>query len=299
MRDPTASFVLIRALRQCAIECKDLYPVASRAALQCLCLDTYFVGSDNTSDLAELHRQLVAMLNKSGFQLSHSRSNSSQMDNQPIQQSTSYATIGPRAGLLGFAWDPNTDHIKLKLKYEPEAMSASPTKGDIISAISKNHDPSGLFGPIMMIGKLIIQDIWRIPTLGWNEPAPLHLVQRWQTFDNNVRLTTSIHVPRWLGFTQRDQIECHIFSGASKAAYAAVAYLRIIGEDNKICVNAITSKSRVPPIKSHSMPRLELLGSLCGAKLAEYIRNVYNLTYFPIYCWVSSSIVIHWLNDLT
>ena len=55
--------------------------------------------------------------------------------------------------------------------------------------------------------------------------------------------------------------QIHGFSDASEKAYAAVIYLRSTYGNGSVSVCIITSKTRVAPIKPHTIPRLELLGA--------------------------------------
>lgn len=63
----------------------------------------------------------------------------------------------------------------------------------------------------------------------------------------------------------------HVFSDASESAYCAAAYLRVIPEDGECVVSLITSKTRDAPLKKVTLPRLELLGALIGARLGNHL----------------------------
>ena len=61
---------------------------------------------------------------------------------------------------------------------------------------------------------------------------------------------------------------------ASECAYAAVMYLRTVYVDGTVSISLIASKTRVSPVKKQSIPRLELLGALILARLADtYLSN--------------------------
>lgn len=69
--------------------------------------------------------------------------------------------------------------------------------------------------------------------------------------------------------------------------------LSSIGEV-KVCL--VTSKSRVSPIKSLSIPRLVLCGALLFSQLIDKLKKCLNIRINATYYWTDSSIVIHWLN---
>lgn len=69
--------------------------------------------------------------------------------------------------------------------------------------------------------------------------------------------------------------------------------LSSIGEV-KVCL--VTSKSRVSPIKSLSIPRLVLCGALLLSQLIDKLKKCLNIRINATYYW-TDSIVIHWLNS--
>ena len=70
-----------------------------------------------------------------------------------------------------------------------------------------------------------------------------------------------------------EQVSLHTFTDASKLAYAAVSYARYKYVSGKISVALMTAKARVAPIKSVSIPRLELMAAVLGVRLAETVSE--------------------------
>jgi len=70
---------------------------------------------------------------------------------------------------------------------------------------------------------------------------------------------TRVHIPRWTGQTKKSlSLEMHGFTDASSRAYVAVVYLRVIHSLSNFQVNLICAKTKVAPVKTVSIPRLEL-----------------------------------------
>ncbi|XP_055842438.1 uncharacterized protein LOC129909379 [Episyrphus balteatus] len=83
---------------------------------------------------------------------------------------------------------------------------------------------------------------------------------------------------------------------ASKDTSAAVVYLRIQSE-GKVCCTLLASKTKVAPIKLTSIPRLELIAALIGARLACTIRQSLSTPINKIFYWSDSVTVLRWLRS--
>ena len=96
-------------------------------------------------------------------------------------------------------------------------------------------------------------------------------------------------------------VQLHLFTDATEIAYVAVIYARMTDTNGFACVNLIAGKYRVGPIKTVSLPRLELCGAHLGVKLMVKIQEVLAITNLPqqkIFGWTDSTIVLHWLAQL-
>ena len=64
-------------------------------------------------------------------------------------------------------------------------------------------------------------------------------------------------------------------------------------------VNLLCSKSHVAPLKSMTIPRLELQAAVLSAKLSKYIKDHMDLTMSKVTYWTDSEIVLKYIENDT
>ena len=67
------------------------------------------------------------------------------------------------------------------------------------------------------------------------------------------------------------------FVDVSKAAYGAVIYVRTEYEDDRVSCRLMAAKSKVAPLSPTTIPRLELMATVLGLRLAQSIHKVLSL----------------------
>ena len=92
-------------------------------------------------------------------------------------------------------------------------------------------------------------------------------------------------------------MELRGFCDASGKAYAAVVYLRVVFSDGFTC-RFISSKRRVAPMKSMTIPRLELMSCLRLSRLIKVILDSFvDYQIKDVFCWSDSTDCIYWIRD--
>ncbi|GFY54191.1 integrase catalytic domain-containing protein [Trichonephila inaurata madagascariensis] len=90
-------------------------------------------------------------------------------------------------------------------------------------------------------------------------------------------------------------LEPHFFSDASTKAYGTVAYIRVTSINKEILTSFVASKNRIAPLKTLTLPRLELIGALLPARLSSNILKALKLN-IPCFFWTDSKITYFWVR---
>ena len=116
-----------------------------------------------------------------------------------------------------------------------------------------------------------------VGSIDWDDPLNQKLSQQYQNLCQHLKLIEEIQIPRCVldkntPFKEQP-LQLHVFCDASKTVYAATVY---IGQP--ICQGhfrrqLLVAKTRVAPIKTICVPRLELCAALLGAQLVQSNSN--------------------------
>ena len=68
----------------------------------------------------------------------------------------------------------------------------------------------------------------------------------------------------------------HLFCDSSQDAYGACVYLRREFEDTTVECKLTAGKGRVAPLKTQSICRLDLMGALLAARLADTLETKFS-----------------------
>ncbi|XP_071034692.1 uncharacterized protein [Parasteatoda tepidariorum] len=119
-------------------------------------------------------------------------------------------------------------------------------------------DIIGYTTTVMLLPKITLQETWNLK-LSWNDEIPDNLAKRFKFWLSQLHLLEDIKVPRWLELEPSNVVfSLHLFCDDSKSAYEFYIFLRIFVNDI-VKIHLVIAKSRVAPLKSLTIPRLELL----------------------------------------
>ena len=195
--------------------------------------------------------------------------------------------------ILGIKWDLETDTMRC-CGLKPED-TGKVTKRRITQHVAELYDPCGWFAPVVVTGKLLIQELWKLD-LAWDEPVPTDISARWQKVRNELSRIAELPIPRFLGETQSVRLELHAFCDASQLASAVCVYLRKEGSESTTC-DILFAKTRLAPLKPpQTIPRLELVALVMGANLIDFVERQLRLPISKKTVWSDAQCVLCWLT---
>ncbi|XP_072403251.1 uncharacterized protein [Diabrotica undecimpunctata] len=164
------------------------------------------------------------------------------------------------------------------------------------AAVGQIFDPLGLLAPCIIKTKIILQKLW-LERLSWDESVPQPLHGEWLKFKSEIPKLNSLIIPRHVTLPNVRSIELHGFSDASERAYGACIYVRSITRTNQVSVRLLCAKSKVSPLKTITIPKLELCAAVVLSKLCTIVKDALNNTTFErVTLWTDSTIVLGWLK---
>ena len=261
-------------------------------------MDDLLASKQSSDEATGLAKDLIGVLATGGFRLTKWMSNSREVLTAIPSSEVACDTIHldrkelPQERALGVKWYTEQDLLSL----EPVKNEFPNTKRGILSATSSVFDPLGLAAPYVINAKLIIQELWT-HQVKWDDELPNDILKKWQSWKEGLKTSRAITIPRWYGF-HRDEcqnVQLHLFCVASEIAYRAVAYFRTV-TCGHVNVSFIISNTRLAPITTLTIPRLELQAAVVATSLKSKILEEIDFddeTHF----WSDSKIVLHYLSN--
>lgn len=289
-----ASYLAIRCLYQIGVESTS--PIVSDVIKNHFYVDDYLSGGNTVEEVVQVTNEVIHELSKSGFKLRKFVSNSPNvLLSIKSEDKADFVDLGTNENTktLGMLWNGHSDCFTFKIneKYSTKII----TKRSILSEVSQIFDPLGLLSPCIIIPKMILQNIW-MEKVGWDDTLPNDLRLNWLHFREELTDLNELKISRQVTCKNPVYVEIHGFSDASTSAYGACVYAKSIDKDGNVCVRLITSKSKVAPLKTQTVPRLELTAALCLAKLVDKVISALVMRIDRIVYWTDSSIVLGWLH---
>lgn len=120
--------------------------------------------------------------------------------------------------------------------------------------------------------------------LGCHWELPSDILVEWNKLLGNIPHLANLKIRRNL-FSRRHfiNLNMHGFADASLKAYGACIYVRAVYNDKTVSCTLVSTKSRIAPLKTISLPRLEL-----PSKMTERILTIFknrSFTFHSVNLW--------------
>ncbi|XP_076547398.1 uncharacterized protein LOC143305950 [Osmia lignaria lignaria] len=252
-------------------------------------------GTSSIEEALILREQMIQLLKSAGLHIRQWASN-----HKPLLQGLPEQHIHKKLHLeesstiktLGVVWESTDDAIRYSVA---NVSTNSITKRSISSVIAKIYDPLGLLGPVIIVAKVLLLKVWTLK-VDWDESLPMTIHTEWVRYYTQLPLLNNVTFHRKTIINEPVHIELHGFCDASERAYGACVYLRSTDTHGNCQVELLLAKSKVTPLKTQSIPRLELCGALLLSSLVSTARKALQVTINRTFYWTDSAIVLHWLR---
>ncbi|XP_055910832.1 uncharacterized protein LOC129945200 [Eupeodes corollae] len=295
----SAPFLSVRVLKQIANDYKEQYPNAARVLTTDVYVDDIMTGANSSEELMSLQSELVSLLSNAKLELRKWNSNCWPLLARLPRDDCEFSWFDADPSkttikVLGLHWSPTSDEFSFR--FSNSRIVCPPTRRSLLSEISSIFDPLGFLAPSVILFKILFQELWSSELkLGWDDPLPIQLSNKWLTYRNELHFFEKLRIPR-NAFPSFESVEYHGFSDASSVAYSAVVYARCKISESEYKTILIASKTKVAPLKPVSIPRLELCAALLLSRLLKMIRTSISID-CPFFAWCDSQVVLHWLSS--
>lgn len=296
-----SSFLATRCLQQIGMDNQNTFPKTSQVIQEDFYMDDLLTGGDDIQFCKELKIQLINLLQSAGMTLRKWRSNvldlSSEAGQAGIAETGNFEKTpydkSNNEKILGLIWNNDLDYFSYKITI-PTSQTVS--KRHILSSIASTFDPLGLLGPIIVVAKLIMQNLWQ-SKVSWDETLPSEILVPWRNYLEDLSQLNVLKIERKITCKDYISLQVHGFCDASEKAYGACIYIVTMDLNGERHSELITSKSRVAPLKCISLPKLELCSALLLAKLMKTVKQALDIMEADTHYWSDSTIALCWLKN--
>lgn len=287
----SSAYLAVKSVMQAARESSE-FPKAAKAIEEDFYMDDCVTEDDSEEAAIKLAMEIDCILKSAGFELRKWKSNSksvvsaleTDMEKAMLFEAEDNSTV------LGLKWLIDEDKFTFTVK-NPQ-LEGKVTKRTIVSHVAQLYDPNGYISPVTVRGKILAQDLWKAKA-DWDDELDETFVNRWTEFWKDIKCLEKFKIDRWLATGKEVSVQMHGFSDAASTAYGANVYVRTQDLKGNVTCNLLTTKSRVAPVKTVSIPRLELSAAELLARLMQAVLRIMEWPTVEYFLWIDSSVAYH------
>jgi len=137
---------------------------------------------------------------------------------------------------------------------------------------------------------------------GWDEKLNEANKRLWSQWKSELSMLEMFEIDRCIKpgeFGNVLSYQLHHFCDASLDAYGTASYLRIVNENGHIHCAFMLGKSRLAPMRSVTIPRLELLAAVMAVKVDGILRREVRVPLSQSVFWTDSTTVLQYISNRT
>ena len=162
------------------------------------------------------------------------------------------------------------------------------TRRGILATISIIFDLLGL-----IVGKQILQESCH--EKGWDEPNDGEVLAKWERWRSQLALLKQLDIAR--NFQPLHFGRLHNISDASETGYGNCSYLRLVDENGRIHCSLVMGKARVAPLRTVTIPRLELTAATVLVRVANVLKEELDYEELQDFYWTDSKVVLGFISN--
>ncbi|KAL1446606.1 hypothetical protein WDU94_015601 [Cyamophila willieti] len=254
-------------------------------------VDNLVTGLDKESDLIDFMKKSREIFGEASLNLRAWSTNyhTEGFDSLPDE----IKSLSKIQSVLGTLWNTESDTLSLKSKVKTD-IDSKVTKRVLLSVQSSFYDVMGLWSPVTVKLKMLIQKSWTT-TKDWDTIVSDEDATLFREIVDDLDTIPNYDIPRLVGtITDTTYLELHVFSDACIYSYGAAVYLRCVNGSDISC-NLVFAKIRISP-KNITLPRLELMGALVAYRCLLYVIKSLHRAVSKVFLWSDSTCVLHWIH---
>lgn len=265
--------------------CND--PIANKIS-NGLYVDNLLYSTNCKLELARFYERSCSIMKSGNFNLREWITNDIEL-NSTIAFDKLLSKSKDNIGVLGMNWNVNLDSIEFNL--HKIDIDVKHTKRSILSEISKIYDPFGLLLPVTIRARIMMQTLWK-SNIGWDEPLDGEIISIWKELAADLNDCQGVTMDRSLCLT--DTIDLYCFCDASTKAYGTIVYAKVNNQ-----LKFLIARARVAPLKTVTLPYLELMAAHSAAKLMKFVSDSLKeiCRYDNMFIYSDSEIVLSWISN--
>jgi len=175
------------------------------------------------------------------------------------------------------------------------------TRRGILSLVSSLYDPLGFVALLILPAKVLLQQLCRLD-FGWYETIPNETLMEWREWVEDLpklKLESWLYCFKPKEFGVLHNVQLHHFSDASEVGYGTASYLCLVDDKGRIHCGLAMAKSHVAPLKTITIPRMELIATVVSRKLHKFFTQQLDLLINKTKFWTDPTIVFQYIRNET